>query len=363
MFELIRKGNNWKEKVLYSFCSEDNCTDGATPNVPLIIDTAGDLYGIAVERGTHNFGNIFELIPNARRTKWTLRVLHGFCEIQNPHCGDGTFALGGLSYSGMSSGVPYDGVSPLYGTAAYDGAHSGGVVYQLTHTQNSWTQTPIYNFCASVGCSDGSSPVTSVFVDSFSNIFGTASAGGSNGGGVVFELARLGSHKGYWTEKVLYNFCSLADCADGSYPSSQPLIDGNGNMFGTTTYGGAAAQQCINGYDCGVLFELAADGTETTLHAFCSLENCADGVGPEGSLISDASGNLYGATLGIDGPRTLFRFSGNLEVLHSFCSKDNCTDGYEPYNVTLRADQAGNMFGTARSGGVYGGGVEFEWLP
>jgi uncharacterized repeat protein (TIGR03803 family) len=109
-------------------------------------------------------------------------------------------------------------------------------------------------------------------------------------------------------------------------------------------------------------FELNPDGIETVLHAFCSQPNCKDGGGPEGSL-RDSAGTFYGTTLGIDEPGTLFKYDGSLTVLHTFCKKEGCPDGREPYNVTLAADDAGNIFGTAREGGAFANGVVFEWTP
>src|SRR5665213_1558091 len=68
IFELTRKGDQWKEKVLYNFCSEANCTDGTMPYTPLVMDTSGDVYGVTLGGGLHSSGNIFELVPNAKRT-------------------------------------------------------------------------------------------------------------------------------------------------------------------------------------------------------------------------------------------------------------------------------------------------------
>jgi hypothetical protein len=77
----------------------------------------------------------------------------------------------------------------------------------------------------------------------------------------------------------------------------------------------------------------------------------------------DNAGNLFGTTVGVDGPGTLFKFDGSLEVLNTFCSQQNCLDGYEPFSVKLVSNRFGTMFGTARAGGPGGGGVVFEWKP
>ena len=89
-------------------------------------------------------------------------------------------------------------------------------------------------------------------------------------------------------ESVLYTFCSRPQCADGNRPAGGVFLDAAGNLFGTTTYGGNAA-------DSGVLYELS-DGTYTVLHKFCLKKNCTDGSFPVTNLIGDGAGALYGTT-------------------------------------------------------------------
>jgi uncharacterized repeat protein (TIGR03803 family) len=123
-------------------------------------------------------------------------------------------------------------------------------------------------------------------MDGAGNLYGTTSAGGGTFGGVVFKLAPDG------TETVLYSFCSQSGCADGSDPEAGLIMDGAGNLYGTTYSGGSAGFA-----GRGVVFRLAPDGTETVLYSFCSQSNCADGSYPEAGLIMDGAGNLYGTTV------------------------------------------------------------------
>ena len=96
------------------------------------------------------------------------------------------------------------------------------------------------------------------------------------------------------TFKVLYNFCSVANCADGDFPDGL-ILDAAGNVYGTTQ-GGGANSSANAGIGGGTVFKVDSTGTETVLYNFCSSANCADGEQPQGRLIKDAAGNFYGAT-------------------------------------------------------------------
>jgi uncharacterized repeat protein (TIGR03803 family) len=161
------------------------------------------------------------------------------------------------------------------------------------------------------------------------------------------------------TETMLYNFCSLANCADGGLPVSGLTSDGKGNMFGTTLYGGVGYPQ-NNGY--GTVFELSPYGSggwnETTLYTFAG---GADGGSPYSSVILDSAGNLYGTTIiggdltcnppVDDGCGVVFKLSpagtGWTEtVLYSFTGG---ADGKYP-TTGLIMDSAGNLYGTTLEG-------------
>jgi uncharacterized repeat protein (TIGR03803 family) len=151
----------------------------------------------------------------------------------------------------------------------------------------------LYSFCAQADCTDGEQPHAGLIADANGNLFGTTPFGGAFGSGTVFEIAKTAS--GYAsTPATLVSFCSLANCAHGVAPYGGLIADANGNLFGTTNVGGAygAAQ---GGY--GTVFEIAktASGyanTPTTLVSF----NSIDGAYPEDGLIVDAHGNLFGTT-------------------------------------------------------------------
>jgi uncharacterized repeat protein (TIGR03803 family) len=146
------------------------------------------------------------------------------------------------------------------------------------------TEAMLYNFS---GDPDGANPLTGLTSDGVGNFYGTTSVGGL-GLGTVFELSPNGN--GGWNETVIYSFCSAPNCADGANPAySGVILDGKGNLYGTTEYGGATG--------LGVVFELSpVEGgwSETVLHNFCVQSGCPDGANPLTGVAMDTAGNLYG---------------------------------------------------------------------
>jgi uncharacterized repeat protein (TIGR03803 family) len=258
--------NTGHETLLYKF---KGSPDGYFPESLLAADGAGNLYGTTYLGGSYGFGSVIKLDSEGNET-----VLY--------------------SFTGGSDGcLPYEGVildssGSLYGVATEGGAgfcnHGDGVAYKLDPAGN-------FNVLYTFGGSDGAGPDSVLLFDSAGNLYGTTGNGGSSktcpyGCGTVFKLTPTGQ------ESVLYNFCSLENCADGQYPGVGPLVrDSNGTMYGTTNLGGAY-RNC-NRDGCGVVFKLDSAGTETVLHNFTG---GADGAFPRTGVIMDASGVLYGTT-------------------------------------------------------------------
>lgn len=361
IFEFIPKATGgYKFKRLHSFCRQANCTDGSDPVAGLIIDAAGNLYGTTKFGGAQNGGTAFELIRSAGKTK--LKVLHSFCA-QGAACADGSLPVhDGLTYRGAANGAPYDGASPLYGTTLYGGENNSGysgTVYQLapTHTKR-WKEKIIYQFCAQANCADGSQSENGLVMDASGNLFGvTFAGGGANDGGVILELSH---HKGVWTETVLHDFCSEANCADGGNPESPLALDGSGNLFGSAASGGANSG--------GVVFELVPGGAQySVLYSFCSQANCTDGNNPMGRLAVDTAGDIFGTTVAGGDPNysrgLLYELSaGSLDVLHTFCAGGNCGDGQWPVGGILLGPSQ-NLFGTTSEGGEFSDGAAYELTP
>jgi uncharacterized repeat protein (TIGR03803 family) len=206
----------------------------------------------------------------------------------------------------------------------------------------------------------GGRPAAGVIFDQAGNIYGTTGAGGAYNAGTVFELRQ--DRDGVWKESVLHSFCSRSNCIDGLRPNGSLVFDADGNLYGTTFGGGEGSQ--------GTVFQLSrgAHGgwTERVLHSFTG---GPDGKLPTGNLVIDSSGNLYGTTIagGDHFGGTVFEFTRDVngrwtdKVLYSFCSPTHCS-GFEPYaGVTF--DNAGNLYGTTLYGGAYNAGTVFELMP
>src|SRR5208282_1397846 len=146
---------------------------------------------------------------------------------------------------------------------------------------------------------------------------------------------------------TLYRFCAKTGCADGAYPTAGLVQATDGNLYGTAYYGGAG---------CGTVFKITTGGALTTLYSFCSLPNRADGAHPASGLVQATDKNLYGTTVagGAGKGGTVFKITtgGALTTLYSFCSQPGCTDGAGPEAGPLVQATDGNFYGTTIGGGV-----------
>ncbi|MGO9540968.1 MAG: choice-of-anchor tandem repeat GloVer-containing protein [Terriglobales bacterium] len=309
--------------ILYTFCSQVNCTDGAEPfSGPLVV--GGNIYGTTYWGGLNGRGTIFELTPAGQ-----LSTLYSFCS--QPGCTDGGSPIAGLVQVGGN----------FYGTTQLGGANNAGTVFEITPAGQ---MTTLYSFCPQEGCADGAIPWAGLVQATNGNLYGTTSQGGTNGAGTVFEITPTGQMTS------LYSFCSQAGCADGAVPYAGLVQATNGNLYGTTVDGG------VNG-DFGTVFEITPAGQLTTLHGFAY----TDGAFPYAGLIQASDGNLYGTTLdgGANGYGTAFGITpaGQLSTLHSFAF----TDGAFPYGGLVE-DASQNLYGATNFGGAQYDGTIFT-LP
>jgi uncharacterized repeat protein (TIGR03803 family) len=366
-YKLLRIKNHFKFEVIYTFCERSACTDGNEPLAGLVVDTNGNLYGTTAAGGAGS-GIAFELSPKETGKNYRLKVLYTFCSVTS--CRDGATPEARLTYAGAATGALYDGVSPLYGSTTAGGGNNGGIAFRLAPHGNRWRLTVMHDFCTKPKCADGSAPHAPLMVDGSGTLFGTTTGGGKNLNGAVFELVPNAT-RAKWSEQVLYSFCSAASCSDGRQPIAGVIEDATGNLFGTTLVGGTSCPK----ETCGVVFRLdPATSAYAARYDFCTLADCADGSGPRGDLAMDSSGNLYGTTTqgggnDIDdnavGGGTIFQLNGTiLQTLHSFCTVSACADGEYPQDGLIR-DSAGNLFGTTLRGGTgaNSAGTVFELVP
>jgi uncharacterized repeat protein (TIGR03803 family) len=330
-----------EERVLYSFTGGG---DGLDPHGGVTLDSAGNLYGTTVAGGFGGIcagdgcGVIFELSPS--QGGWTQTILYSF--------------TGGNDGFGPGSALVFDSAGNLYGTAPDGGAHSAGVVFQLSPSARGWRYKVIHAF---TGRKDGAvGSLGSLTFDAAGNLYGVSELGGVNGAGAVYELSPTAG--GSWKTTVLYNFRGSPDAAN---PYGGLIFDNSGNLYGTTYFGGTAG--------LGTVFQLAhgPNGAweENVLYSF---QGGTDGSLPTSTLFLNAAVTFYGTTSTGGRPScdcgTIFKLalrSGQwTEKIVHFFGKGH--DGsYPNYGLTL--DSAGNLWGAAPFGGKGGKGALFRLTP
>jgi len=297
----------------------------------------------------------------------------------------------------------------LYGTAANNGGNGAGTVYKIT-TAGSFTE--LYSFCSQVGCADGGIPYAGLVMTGNGNFYGTTTC--DNGctsaplDGTIFEITPSGTYSvlhtfggtdgsgpysnmtlgsdGNLYGTTLYggnlSICEGLGCgtvfkitpqgkftqlyvfqggSDGNNPFGRLVQGNNGNFYGVTAYGG---NYNFTGSGGGTVFEITPAGKLTTLYSFCSQSGCPDGEGPYGAVVQTSNGTIYGTTVygGTNAYGTLFKLVGKkLTTLYNFCSvQPNCADGNYPYGGLIQASD-GNFYGTTNGGGPSAGTV-FEFI-
>lgn len=344
VFELTPKsGGGWTERTLHVF---RGIPDGSAPAGGVVLDTAGNIYGLTIGGGRGNGGTAYELVRSATG-QYAEKILHHFGLGQDGHTIFGTPIL--------------DAAGNLYGTTQLGGTTNVGTVFELIPTTaGPWTEKILHSFALG---GDGTNPMVGVIFDPAGNLYGTTGDGGANSGGTVYRLSPQAG--GNWTETILYSFPFISQSSSSSEPDGSLLLDQAGNIYGATIYGGSD--------NVGVVYKLSpqADGSwsETILHSFNA--NGTDGFNAFTGLIFDTAGNLYGATMsggvhqGLNGNGTVFELTPQSDgtwtesMLFSF----DGTDGAGPQWGGLTMDASGNLYGAAKGGGSDGGGTVFKLTP
>jgi uncharacterized repeat protein (TIGR03803 family) len=308
----------WKEKVLYSF---QGGMDGATPAGGVVFDQQGNLYGATTDGGATNCSPV------------------AYC----------------------------------------------GTVYQLSpQPHGSWKESVLYVFKGKV-YNDGELPAGGVIADASGNIYGTTAYGGTGGCvltgvlggcGTVYELSPPKTKDGKWTYKILYSFQSGKD---GYLPVGDLVFDASGNLYGATNYGGGKGTTCDPVYQfCGTMFELSppktkgGKWTEKVLHGFAGGK---DGANPNGGLVLDSKGSVYGTTYigGYNCPRfqgvgcgTVFELDSPTKPGGAWTEKmiHRFTDGADGASPTasLTPAEDGSLYGSVAGGGKYQRGLIFHFV-
>lgn len=212
VWELTPSGGDWSKTILYSFNGPPN--DGRLPNSGVISDNAGNLYGTTAEGGNTDNGAVFQLTPSG--SGWTENLLYSF---QGGNDGD-------LVYAGLI----FDHSGNLYGASSNDGLESGGAAFELTPSGGGWTFHMLTSIPGVPSYEGG--PRDRFTMDSAGNLYGTRGGIAPDDYGSVFKLTFSG---GTWTYGSLHDFTGGSD---GGYPGGTVVFDSAGNIFGTASVGG-----------------------------------------------------------------------------------------------------------------------------
>jgi uncharacterized repeat protein (TIGR03803 family) len=374
--------------TVYDFCSGSGseCSDAQNPQVGPIQASDGNFYGTTANGGANGKGAIFQVTPQGQET-----VLHSFTggsDGGQPLSGlieasdgnlYGSTTEGGtiseacifgcgtvfrISLSGdftilHSFAGATDGDSPgsliqvsdgnLYGTASQGGADNAGIIFKLT---SSGTYSVFHTFN---GQSDGATPYAGLLQGSDGNLYGLTYSGASadpdTGNGVIFKIDLAGNFT------PLYTFLGGTD---GAQPFAALTEGSDGNFYGNTSAGGTTSYCSTDNFPngCGTIFSVTPAGKEMTLHAFCSLANCADGTEPRGALSVGTDGYLYGTVPsgGTNNLGTVFQLASSaLNTLYDFSE----TSGYIP-GAGLVQGNNGSFYGVTIVGGTGKKGTIFQ---
>jgi len=313
---------------VYNFCSETECADGNGPG-DLVLGTDGSFHGGTLYGGAFGYGTLFKITE-----KGILTTLYNF---------DGADGRS-FKYLVQASGGNFYGTTTNGGNVTQCDGFGCGTVFKITP---SGTLTPLYDFCSQTGCPDGAILFDSLVQGPNGEYYGATWGGDLANGGTVFTITPEG------TLATLYSFCvvNYPFCNDGSNPIAL-VLGGDGNFYGATAAGG------INS-NAGTVFKITPGGTFTRIYSFCAQVGCTDGSTPRDGMILGSDGNLYGTTYygGHNGEGTVYQITpaGVLTTLHSF----DGTDGNYPIGLLFQATN-GTFYGTTNLGGSGGDGTIFS---
>ena len=335
----LEQGQGWKETVLHEFTG----FDGEAPSGPLLLDNAGNLYGVTPYAALGVEGFVFELSPPQQQGgEW------GFTNISS-------FTQNEGSLQGPTGALTMDTQGNLFGVARSGGLNCGGV-FELSPSHGTWTQTTLYMFGQSQN--DGCYPQAGLIADSTGHLYGTTSGGTqANPHGTIFRLTH--SSNDGWVVQTIHTF-------HGGYDGASPvgnLLLSKGAVYGTTEYGGDTG---CGAAGCGTVYQISPQGGYKVIYRFVA--GTLNGIVPGSGLSSDPLGNLYGTTVaggdltqcpgyfGPDGCGTVYKLTPpstqggkwTEEMLYSFTGFNG--DGALPMANVLWSKK-GVLYGTTSQGG------------
>jgi len=312
--QIFRMTPDGELTTIYSFCAQTGCPDGDSVDRSPILGSDGDLYGVTGGGGNSSQSGTFYKMT----LEGEITTLYTFCPVAG--CADGQAPRGIILAS--------DG--NFYGTTELGGKFSAGAIFSISPTG---TFKLLHTFCAQSNCNDGGYPQSPPIQGIDGNFYGTGYAGGSQNGGVIYQITAAGAYK------VLYNFCSYqTSCPTGGNPMGPLVQDSKGNFFGTTAFGGHTKND-------GVVFEFTSKNQYKVLHSFVGY----DGSVPTSGLTLASNGSLYGMTQGGGGPAkgNIYKVTSAGVFKSIYVFRGN--QGYDPF-YSLFQGTNGNLYGTTLYG-------------
>jgi len=318
------------ERVLKRFSTRGYGQDITSPLTP---DSHGNLFG-TTEVGGLRFGTVYELSPNGQGG-WTYTLVYAFK---------------GGSDGGFPQFTPliFDKSGNLYGTTGDGGANGFGVVFKLHHAGRGWVESALYSFLSFSGVY----PFNSLIMDAAGNLYGTDNLY-HDGGGITEAVYELKPSNGVWLASIVYDIGMPAANGGGG----GLVMDGAGHIFGISS----------GAFKPAIVFELTQNGSgswsATTLYTFATVK-----LFPTGAPVLDKQGNIYGTTLGGGANRngTVLKLipgkSGPWQLKTLYAFKGGTSDGASPY-AAVTFDAAGDIFGTTTFGGPSNAGTVYELVP
>ena len=333
VFEIVKTAGGYASapRILASFTG----ADGAYPQCSLTIDAAGNLLGTTPNGGANDDGTVFELA----------KTRHGYASVPTA-----LISFTGADGVNPQGGLTADAAGNLFGVTESGGANGDGTVFEVIKTPHGYASAP--TVLASFTGANGQSPLGSLITDAAGDLFGTTSLGGADGDGTVFEIVKT-KHGYASAPTTLVSFTG----ANGSFPQCTLIADAAGDLFGTTNRGGSNTD--------GEVFEI-----EKTVRGYAKTPKIlayftgANGRYPEGSLIIDAAGDLFGRTIsvGTHNGGTVFEIvktgAGYAKAPTTLINFTLAGGGWPTGG--LIADAAGNLLGTTEIGGSSGDGSVFQ---